>query len=126
MPFPTEFEFDVAGEMKSIGGTVDTVLRGLALKSWEVVWDGSSRIVGNGEVSENVWSRAARRAKARGVEKEGEGEDVALGFRVEVGSKENDEGSEVFVRWTRGTDTVLFESFCGMLKRKIQEVGKSS
>jgi len=25
------------------------------------------------------------------------------------------------VRWLKGLDTVIFESFCGMLKRKVED-----
>ncbi|OAX78494.1 hypothetical protein ACJ72_07195 [Emergomyces africanus] len=42
-----------------------------------------------------------------------------LGFKVSV--KGNMEGqAEVMVRWVKGLDAVLFESFCGFLKRKVQ------
>ncbi|CAZ80176.1 unnamed protein product [Tuber melanosporum] len=91
MPFPTEFEFDAAGDVISVG------------------W---------GTVKGNVWSRAARRAKARGLEMEGVSKGIVLGFRVGVKEKE-DQSVKVRIRWTRGTDSVLFESFCGMIKRKI-------
>ncbi|RPA94509.1 hypothetical protein L873DRAFT_1830307 [Choiromyces venosus 120613-1] len=90
MPFPTEFEFDAAAVSVGCGG-----VRG------------------------NVWSRAARRAKARrGLEIEGMSNGIALGFRIGLKEK-GDQSVRVKIRWTRGTDSVLFESFCGMIKRKV-------
>lgn len=34
---------------------------------------------------------------------------------------DSSQGSYVLLRWTRGVDQVLWESFCGMLRRKIVE-----
>ncbi|RPB10641.1 hypothetical protein P167DRAFT_559671 [Morchella conica CCBAS932] len=69
-----------------------------------------------GEARGDVWSRKARRRKARGeMDVDVEGGEVKMGFRIEV------MGGEVVVRWTRGTDHVLFESFCGMLRRCVKE-----
>ena len=56
---------------------------------------------------------------------------AALGFRVQLamesdtvrtGDETSTEKKEVrvLVRWLKGTDSVLFESFCGMLKRKLE------
>lgn len=43
----------------------------------------------------------------------------ALGFKVRL--RKGDEGGvEVLVRWLQGRDSVLFESFCGMLKRQLK------
>ncbi|KAG0128003.1 hypothetical protein HOY82DRAFT_45870 [Tuber indicum] len=118
MPFPTEFEFDAAGDVISVGEVTDNTLAGeVGLGPGEWVWD-SSVSAGWGGVKGNVWSRAARRAKARGLEMEGVSKGIVLGFRVGVKEKE-DQSVKVRIRWTRGTDSVLFESFCGMIKRKI-------
>jgi 23S rRNA (adenine1618-N6)-methyltransferase len=49
---------------------------------------------------------------------------IALGVRVQIrlvrGQKPNEREVRVLVRWAQGTDTVLFESFCGMVKRKLE------
>jgi 23S rRNA (adenine1618-N6)-methyltransferase len=66
--------------------------------------------------------------KLAGQEGTGKLEDVPasvqLGVRVYLrllrGQKPEDKEVQVLVRWTQGTDTVLFESFCGMLKRKLE------
>lgn len=46
---------------------------------------------------------------------------AALGFKVQVRQDGIEEkGVKVVVRWLKGTDSVLYESFCGMLKRKLE------
>ena len=109
---------------------------------------------GVGFVKGNVWSRAYRRrksgGKADGKKKEGDAkmrdvdgadestedddeedededeDDAALGFKVRVvqGSEPESEGARVEVRWLKGMEPVLFESFCGMLKRKLDGAGE--
>ena len=84
---------------------------------------------GVGFAKANVWSRAARRKqqqspigstdKDHGMNKESEDEGPALGFKIQL-RKGNEGETEVMVRWLQGTDSVLFESFCGMLKRQLQ------
>ncbi|KAI9693265.1 MAG: hypothetical protein M1822_005261 [Bathelium mastoideum] len=83
-----------------------------------------------GFARENVWSRAARRKRAREnahsgsrdeemkeVEKDqgesDEEEDVALGFKVEARK------GSIDIRWLEGMESSLFESFVGMLHRAV-------
>ncbi|EHK98395.1 putative methyltransferase-like protein C27D7.08c [Glarea lozoyensis 74030] len=72
-----------------------------------------------------VWSRAARR---QAVQKDkdmndDDDDDAALGFKIYVEENVEDEaGIRVTIRWLKGRDSVLFESFCGMLKRKLDEL----
>lgn len=47
-------------------------------------------------------------------------EDMALGFKIQVNAENS--GSKVVIWWLKGHDSVLFESFCGMLKRKLEEI----
>lgn len=51
-------------------------------------------------------------------------ERVALGVRVYLrlglGEIPKEQTVQAVVRWIQGTDTVLFESFCGMVKRKLE------
>ena len=42
----------------------------------------------------------------------------ALGFKVQVRGVKDGE-IEVFVRWLRGHESILFESFCGMLRQQV-------
>ena len=82
---------------------------------------------GLGFADGNVWSRAARRRKQQlrhnsnnkaASDSESDGSEPAFGFKVQLRSGEK--GSvEVSVRWIQGRDSVLFESFCGMLKREL-------
>lgn len=52
-----------------------------------------------------------------------EDEEPALGFKVQLRVPEEGNGTEVVVSWVRGSESVLFESFCGMLKRRLIVVG---
>lgn len=87
---------------------------------------------GIGFAKGNVWSRAARRKqqqKAVNVSETGKtkpdedvGDEAAIGFkiRLQLSTQSGETGSvEVNVRWLQGHDSVLFESFCGMLKRQL-------
>ena len=83
---------------------------------------------------DNVWSRFFRR-KRKAIEKqqggddsvateeakEVEDEEALLGFQIQL---RYDKGSQdsvvVVVRWLKGNDSVLFESFCGMVKRTLE------
>ncbi|KAH0559801.1 hypothetical protein GP486_003689 [Trichoglossum hirsutum] len=127
LPFPSEFAFHVSSAPPDeVRGRLDTALKDLPL-NWQ--WQHAQATTGVGFAKQNVWSRASRRkqhgssdAGTRGDERAqdvGDEEEVAIGFKVQIeGAKETD-GSEVRVRWMKGKDTVLFESFCGMLKRKV-------
>ena len=74
---------------------------------------------------ENVWSRQARRKMqgSAGLAHKAEIDEAkaVLGFKILV-KKEGieDKGVRVVVQWLKGTDSVLFESFCGMVKRKTE------
>lgn len=49
-------------------------------------------------------------------------DQAALGFKVQLRLDISGENKKVQMqlRWLKGADTVLFESFCGMLKRKLE------
>jgi 23S rRNA (adenine1618-N6)-methyltransferase len=72
-----------------------------------------------------VWSRAARRHASKAQEEtEQDDEDIemALGFKIRLEEIEGGQiGTRVMIRWLKGYDSVLFESFCGMVKRKLEE-----
>jgi len=88
------------------------------------MWRGNIS-TGLGFSEKAVWSRASRRHGAKNqadTMEEDEDSDTAFGFKIHV--EENPEvqaGSRVTIRWIKGHDSVLFESFCGMLKRKLEE-----
>ena len=82
---------------------------------------------GLGFANGNVWSRAARRRKQQvrhdstnniASDNESDDSEPTFGFKVQL--KSSEKGSvEVLVRWIQGRESVLFESFCGMLKREL-------
>lgn len=75
---------------------------------------------GVGFTDRAVWSRASRRHASKGQSTdEDEDENMALGFKIQMGVGEQDT-TKVTVRWLKGHDSVLFESFCGMIKRKLE------
>ncbi|KAF8544822.1 hypothetical protein BDD12DRAFT_369620 [Trichophaea hybrida] len=113
-PLKPELEFSVARQC----GVVEEEVAGL-LGELELI--GMKRGNGEfyGEVKGNVWSRAARRAMAKGVMDTRADGEVQLGFLITVSSSKGGI-TTVNVRWKRGQDGVLFERFCGMVKRKIQ------
>lgn len=51
---------------------------------------------------------------------------AAFGFKVQLKQEKEalEDGPTIVVRWLKGTDHVLFESFCGMLKRRSEAVDR--
>ncbi|KAB8234106.1 DUF890 domain protein [Aspergillus alliaceus] len=122
LPFPSEFIFDIpTGSIDSEGRNLDNELTSLPLQ-W--VWR-STLATGAGFAMGNVWSRQARR-KMKGSAGAMQSMDIdekkaALGFKVLLRKEGIEEkGVRVLIRWLKGTDPVLFESFCGMVKRKLE------
>ncbi|MCJ1478096.1 hypothetical protein MMC13_006771 [Lambiella insularis] len=133
LPFPSDASITIPGS------TVDTAARGVnsIIQRLELQWQYRPQIsTGIGFATENVWSRSARRKKhnqdtvmaaqlskkasIQEVDEEQSDEDEpTLGFKIEIrqGSGENE--TVVKCRWLKGVDVVLFESFCGMLKRQL-------
>lgn len=109
-PFPPELSIHVSGSSGELAEKVQGLVKELQLLHYE--WIESAGAV-FGEVAGDVWSRSARRAAQRNALNLGE--DVKLGFLIIINT------DNVVVSWTRGRDVVLFESFCGMLKRKLIE-----
>ncbi|PVI01912.1 hypothetical protein DM02DRAFT_727572 [Periconia macrospinosa] len=108
-----------------LANAVADILSSLKWKSWK--WDRAKvpAACGIGEATKNVWNRAfrrqvereARRLAAGGnpdVEmKAAEEEKVVMAFRVRVWESE----SLVVADWLRGTDHVIWESFCVSYER---------
>ncbi|KAJ9489619.1 hypothetical protein VN97_g3634 [Penicillium thymicola] len=127
LPFPTDYTFTMPPGT-SIDATTATINAELSSLPWFWAWD-QTRSSGTGFAAENVWSRFARR-KMKLAGEEGAAKlkvipaQVALGVRLQIrlvrGQKPDEEEVRVLVRWAQGTDTVLFESFCGMVKRKLE------
>ena len=123
LPFPSESSFTVDVSVEKCSHYLDDTLRALDLQ-WQYR---PIMATGVGFAKENVWSRAARRKRQQSPTKsadmdlamnEGEDGGPALGFKIRLQGL--GEGAVVKVRWLQGRDSVLFESFCGMLKRQLQ------
>jgi 23S rRNA (adenine1618-N6)-methyltransferase len=132
LPFPPNFTVQASGQsIDNLATKVNALFRELDVR-WQ--WR-SSMHAGVILAKENVWSRAARRKRHRQSEMTLHGNDqmeidevhdladdsmdtepeeaVALAVKISIHE------SKVDVRWLKGVDTILFESFCGMLKREL-------
>ncbi|CAI6330466.1 unnamed protein product [Periconia digitata] len=116
---------DDGGKVEDISSLLNTLLAPLDLLSWS--WNHDS-LSGVGEASGNVWNRAYRHKKKKETEAKqvsdagdvgmvGNEPNVALAFRVSVLPATQ----EVVVEWLRGRDQVLWESFCGMVVRRVKK-----
>ena len=125
LPFPSEFKFEIPSTyVDPVGSKICALIEGLDLK-----WRYKAQIsTGVGFARTNVWSRAARRQQKREAagnkmlmeqseDDEEEVEEAALGFKTQLARES--EGIAVSIRWLQGFDCVLFESFCGMVKRQM-------
>lgn len=143
LPMATEWTVDVAGaSVEELDARVNAVLADLDLR-WQ--WRAALH-TGVAFARENVWSRSARRKRKfqqeakeklkkgdKNLKKENdeakddqeddenesssssEEEPEPIALAVKITSSPN----RVDIRWLRGTDFTLWESFCGMLKRAL-------
>lgn len=126
LPFPTDFEFLLLGpDLDTVGRSVYRLLNTVDIKfQWK-----AALAMGVGLASSDVWSRKARRRKAKDEDGDHEmasledrDESPALAFKI-ILTKQTDTNSSnaimVHLRWLEGRGAVLFESFCGWLKRSL-------
>ncbi|OKL62360.1 hypothetical protein UA08_03054 [Talaromyces atroroseus] len=141
LPFPSHYSFDVSIKpndlLKQAIANINTDFS--SLRHFCYSWISKQSCIGYAK--EDVWSRKARRkfAREQGGKEQGQQSDkmqcsndgkskqmeemienAALGFRIDL-SLQADGSVHVVIRWLKGLDQVLFESFCGMVKRKIME-----
>ncbi|KAI5779219.1 hypothetical protein EDC01DRAFT_755375 [Geopyxis carbonaria] len=107
-PFPPEFSIRTGCNDQENYEKVKALVASMDTEKY--FWKDDLKII-IGEVRGNVWSRAYRRAVQNGKITAGLG--LPLGFFIRVSD------GIVLIRWTMGCDSVLFESFCGMVKRSI-------
>ena len=128
LPFPADYNFEIPGRH---AGSLEHAVSNISsefssFRYFHFTWHSKQSCIGYAK--EDVWSRKARRKFAR---EQHDGDTVhdkkaldngnaALGFRIDL-SLQADRSVDVMVRWIKGADQVLFESFCGMLKRKLTE-----
>lgn len=111
LPFPTDYIIARTTRPDDTAKNVDATLSEFGA-NW--TWEEKMR-AGLFFAAANVWSRAARRKKSRGLEiTTASSPAVAIGVRILILKNE-----DVLCRWIRGQDSVLYESFCGMMKRKL-------
>ncbi|KAL5340372.1 hypothetical protein BJX70DRAFT_361565 [Aspergillus crustosus] len=121
LPFPSEYTFELpSSSIDDTGKALNAEISALHIH-W--TWH-PDLATGIGFASENVWSRQYRRKMkiSESQEKpEVDEKTVTLGFKISLSMDPIGETAlGVVVRWLKGTDTVLFESFCGMVKRKLE------
>jgi len=128
LPFPSESDFHVSNlDIEACAKRLNETLHALDLR-----WQYRSAVAtGVGFAKGNVWSRAARRkqqhqspestqstAEDHRMEQDDDDAEPALVCKVHL-QQWNEGGVKVKLRWLQGKDSVLFESFCGMLKRQL-------
>ena len=124
--------------LSSLKRIICDTMESLDLRSW--AWD-EQRLRGIGFADGNVWSRAHRRRRAReGVvanqqERTASLSDVAncaFGFSVSIHSGDiaksdsSSSSAAVTLCWLQGDDESLFETFSGVLRRRLREDTKRS
>ena len=131
LPLPTLRTIRVEFEStRAVGLKVDETISELKSAKCKWAWSGL-RDAGVMQCKENVWSRAAKRQrmfeeKARAAvgaseiaKKDGseddQDEDEKVALAVKIACKKD----EVEVRWLRGEEYAVFESFCAMLQRTL-------
>ncbi|KAI9739151.1 MAG: hypothetical protein M1834_007364 [Cirrosporium novae-zelandiae] len=122
LPFPPSYSFTLFSISLSKTFANLRVLMDFKSPLFHAEWVPASLIL-LAFFEKNLWSRGARRRirdPQSGHSDNWNNEDAALGVKIQLSStKERPEDSEIYVRWLKGNDSVIFESFCGMLKREI-------
>ena len=126
LPFPSESPFTVETSTENCSHRLNDTLHALELR-WQYR---PIMATGVGFANGNVWSRAARRKqqhsstdptdKDHAMNEDYENGGPTFGFKIQL-RKGHEEGTEVMIRWLQGRDSVLFESFCGMVKRQLRD-----
>ncbi|KAH8705944.1 DUF890 domain protein [Talaromyces proteolyticus] len=134
LPFPSHYSIELPKEkrLNEAGRKLDAEFSSLRYLFY--TWSTHESCIGFAK--EDVWSRKARRKFSKEqhtkssndsdemrVEEEWQNiskEKAELGFRVDL-RLAADERVVLTIRWLKGIDQVLFESFCGMVKRKLFE-----
>lgn len=120
LPFPNEYSIPCGAEGGNLTRAVCEFMEALDIR-W--LWD-ESQHAGLGLVYADVWSRSARRLKDKKPVEYAEmlARSATSAPRLVVKIVVASEG--IVLRWMRGEDKSLFESFCGTLKRHIDSVTK--
>lgn len=143
LPVSTEFEFEIQGTADAVSTRMNEEVGKLDLK-WR--FQQSQRMGVFLSQPGDVWSRKARRKKQNLKQEHNEDEDEemkdhdddddgtdeedeaepGLVAKISVlagGPQRNTTVTRVQIRWLQGREPVVFESFCGWLKRKLEARG---
>ena len=127
LPFPSLFTFNIPTSPRSdnVGKKLDELMSSLSCPAFKWSYYAAG-LVGIGSAAKNVWSRSARRDRDRNMDIDDEDEishKPALMFRINIKLTEQSDNSQVVLDlvWLSGKDSVLFESFCGMVKRELSK-----
>ena len=108
-----------------MGAAKDAINKQLLALDMRWAWDPTTS-TGIAEAAQNVWKRAYRREHERRKKEESEDTDMGAGLEdkqvaLAVRIKVIDDVREVLIEWLRGSDQVLWESFCGMVHRNFKK-----
>jgi 23S rRNA (adenine1618-N6)-methyltransferase len=126
LPFHSEYAFTVNDmSIDQAAKDINSYLDAIEGIQWQ--WN-PTLLSGTGFSMDNVWSRRARRKKNLGKvdesqdqkEAEIDEDEATFGFKVQLRQSMQQSSAELVIRWLKGDDGILFESFSGMLRRKME------
>lgn len=148
LPVSTEFEFEIEGTADGVSTRINEEVGKLDLK-WR--FQQSRRMGMLLSQPGDVWSRKARRKKQNlkqardqnedqemkdcdddqgdddGSDDEDDDDEAEPGLVAKIsvlgGAQKNATVTRIQIRWLQGHEAVVFESFCGWLKRKLEARG---
>ena len=128
MPFPSEYRFTATSKSpENIAERLDSIFESLELRwrykpnlSTGIGFAPQSRSARRQKNKEPTTSRGTTGTADEDAMDDDEDEaEPALGFKIQLAPVEEGTGTAITVRWLQGNDSVLFESFCGMMKRRL-------
>lgn len=119
LPFPNEYLIQHSLSIEVITLALNEAISAIDVR-WR--WD-EERLAGLALISGDVWSRQARRMREKKPKLYAEMLQSTSQKSPQLVLKITVAFDRVTARWMKGDDQVLFESFCGMLKRKLDEKG---
>ena len=110
LPFWTETSIPCRGDAKSISTTVCRIMTNLTQDGFAWNWSEEYRR-GDAIVHQQVWTRRFRRAQK--VLSKREASIFTLSIHDET----------VHLKWKKGSNSIMWESFLGMMRRRLKEQG---
>jgi len=143
LPFPSEYIIPIPSlsHPSTVAIPVTAQKIHITIQSLPIKWKFNPSLgIGIGFCDTAVWSRSARRKQVHrpssgsqdekmkdneeDSDEETDVEEMKFGFKISISRGEMEERKEedngkVVIRWMKGDNSVIFESFCGMMKRVI-------